>query len=488
MRFEPILDRLRRTRRRRDKTRSSLHRQLLQWQLVPLVMLVVYNSWESYSDARLVAGIVTDRMLVGSAQTIGEQIKLHDGVAEATIPPAALEMFDSGDHDRVIYRVTDWDGTLLAGYSDVPGPPAATEAFEPSYIDAVFRGQPVRAVTFSQPLVGTPQHFALVVVGETLRRQNRMITALWLHDAERQAVLVLIALALAWFGLNRGLAPLVRISDEIAQRAPDTLDPIATERVQKELEPLVAALNHSVERVRSQILAQRRFIADAAHQLRTPLTILKTQISVGLDAEGGAEKDVVLTAALDSAEQMVRLTNQLLTLARIEPGVQPLPRDPVDLAVVTCRVLEECADRAAAKRIALSFDEAAPGAVVLASRQMLHELAMNIVDNALRYVPAGGAIAVTVGRVGEQAILRVEDNGPGIPAAERERVFDRFYRILGTDVDGVGLGLAIVREIAKGYDGTVTLSDPPGGSGLCVEVVLPACAPIGGGVAGVQTQ
>ncbi|HEV2678391.1 MAG TPA: sensor histidine kinase N-terminal domain-containing protein [Aliidongia sp.] len=453
---------------------KSLHLQILRWLLTPLVFLVLFNAWQGYSDARLVAGIVTDRTLVGSAHAIAEQIKVTDGVVEAIIPPSALEMFASAYQDRAIYRIIDSDGTLLAGYSDVPGPGRMVEGLEPQYFTATFRGQPIRAVALRQPLIGVGEHrFALVIVGQTLHAYQQMIDDLWIDEVKRQFFLVVIAAALTWFGLNRGLAPLARISDEIAQRAPDTLELIAIERVQMELRPLVSALNQSVERVRSQIDVQRRFITDAAHQLRTPLTLLKTQISYGLGEAQADEKDRSLAAMKDGIDQMVHLTNQLLTLAKVEPGAQVLTREPVDLIAITRHVLEEVADRALAKHIGLSFDVETDQATILGSGAMLHELVMNIVDNAMSYGQDGGAIAVSICRREKLAVLRVQDDGPGVPVAERERVFDRFYRILGTDTEGSGLGLSIVREIADRHGGTVVLLDSPSGGGLLVEVTLP---------------
>lgn len=455
---------------------NSLHLQLLRWLLTPLVLLVLFNAWQGYSAAKLVASIVTDRTLVGSAHAIAEQIKVSDGVVEAVIPPSALEMFASAYQDRVLYRITDSDETLLAGYSDVPGPTQPIDGLEPRYFDASFRGQSIRAVALRQPLIGAGEHrFALIIVGQTLHAYQQMIDDLWIDDAKRQFVLVLIAAGLTWFGLNRGLAPLTRISDEIAQRPPDTLELISIEHVQNELRPLVSALNQSLDRVRGQIVVQRRFIADAAHQLRTPLTLLKTQISYGLGATRSDEKDRSLAAVQEGIDQMVHLTNQLLTLARIEPGAPPSMREPVDLIAVTRHVLEEVADRALAKHISLSFDvdPEAGDALVVGSRAMLHEMVMNIVDNAMRYVPFGGQVAVDVGGDRGTAILRVQDDGPGVPVAERERVFDRFYRILGTDTEGSGLGLSIVREIANRSGGAVALLDSPAGEGLLVEVRLP---------------
>jgi two-component system sensor histidine kinase TctE len=173
---------------------------------------------------------------------------------------------------------------------------------------------------------------------------------------------------------------------------------------------------------------------------------------------------------------MVHLTNQLLTLAKIEPGAPPPLQEPVDLVGVTRHVLEELSERALVKHIALSFDVSAAPVIVLGSRAMLHEMVMNIVDNAMRYVPFGGQVAVAIGLDQGTAVLHVQDDGPGVPHVERERVFDRFYRILGTDTEGSGLGLSIVREIASRYGGAVALLDSPTGQGLLVEVKLPELA------------
>ena len=191
--------------------------------------------------------------------------------------------------------------------------------------------------------------------------------------------------------------------------------------------------------------------------------MLKTQIFYGLSAPDPAEKDRSLSAVSDSVGQMAHLTNQLLTLAKVEPDGSAVVLGPVDLVAVTRTVLEENADRALAKRIDLSFDIAEPLVLVHGSRALLHELVLNIVDNAIRYIPVGGSIAVEIAPAPDSAILRVKDDGPGIPAAERGRVFDRFYRILGSDTEGSGLGLSIVREIAARCGGSVRLANPLAG-------------------------
>ena len=456
----------------------SLHYQLLGWLLLPLLILILFSSWQIYSNAEASARSVTDQTLISSAHAIAEQIKVTDGFVQAVIPPSALEIFASGHQDRGVYRVVDPSGRLLAGYPDVPGPSKAAEGFEPRFFDAEFRGQAIRGVAIGQQLVGSSEHgVALVVVGRTLHAQHGMIADLWIDGTVRELVLVVIAAALVWFGLNRSLAPLARLSKEIDQRPPGTLDLVAVDEVHRELRPLVTALNQSLSRISGQIALQRRFIADAAHQLRTPLAVLKAQIFFGLSSGEPAEKDKSLAAASDSVTQLAHLTKQLLTLAKVEPDASAIVLEPVDLVAITRKVLEENADRALAKGMDLAFDVELDEARVKGSGTLLHELVANLVDNALLYVPAGGAIATRIERQRDMIILSIQDSGPGIQPAERERVFDRFYRILGSDAEGSGLGLSIVREIAARHGGAVTLSAPFSGSGLVVEVLLRAAQP-----------
>ena len=246
----------------------SLHYQLLGWLLLPLLILILFSSWQIYSNRRGKARPQrhSTRSLISSAHAIAEQIKVTDGFVQAVIPPSALEIFASGHQDRGVYRVVDPSGRLLAGYPDVPGPSKAAEGFEPRFFDAEFRGQAIRGVAIGQQLIGSSEHgVALVVVGRTLHAQHGMIADLWIDGTVRELVLVVIAAALVWFGLNRSLAPLARLSKEIDQRPPGTLDLVAVDEVHRELRPLVTALNQSLSRISGQIALQRRL-----HRRRRP--------------------------------------------------------------------------------------------------------------------------------------------------------------------------------------------------------------------------
>ena len=450
----------------------SLRLQLLAWLLIPLCFIIAFNAYAAYANARLTAGVITDRLLLAAARVLAEQVHEDNGVVEALIAPSALGIFASVGQDRALYRISAPDGKLVAGYPDVPLPPREPDPNEPVFFSSRFRSADVRAVAIAQPLAsGRQGAHVLIIVGETLRDEDRIVAEIWQQGALQQMLLVAIAAALAWFGLNRGLAPLLALRDQIVGRDPEVLTPFADMPVHSELAPLISALNDAVLRVKTQIGAQRRFIADAAHQLRTPLTLLKTQAGVGLRATAADLKHEALAAIDAGADGMTRLANQLLALARSEPGGAVMAREQTDLADIARRVLEARAARALDRNIDLGL-EASP-APVCGDAAMLGEMIANLVDNALLYVPPGGRVTIGVAARGGAAYLRVEDDGPGIPAHEMPRVFERFYRVLGTGVDGSGLGLAIVREIVRAHRAKIAMSGPPDGSGLVVEIAFP---------------
>jgi len=451
---------------------SSLRLQLLAWLLLPLGGVVAANTWLSYRTAQVTAGTVTDRTLLASARALAEQLEVHDGRIEAVILPAALGMFASEHRDHVYYRIVAPDGRLVAGSVDMPEPTVPFDDEDSAYYDAEFRGMSLRLVAIHQflPMAGD----ALVCVGQTLRGREAMTETLWLGNFRQQALMVALAALLSWLGLQRGLLPLLRLRSAVVERRPDDLAPFAVESVQRELKPLVESLNQYMARLERGLAARRRFNANAAHQLRTPLAVLRAQAGYALGECTERERTEALRAIVSTASEMTRLTNQLLTLSRAEAAGRVLRGEPVDLAALVQRVLEELAGAALTREVDLGFEGDGEPVTAWGDPVMLHELVVNLVDNALRYTPCGGVITVATAAYGEIATLRVRDNGPGIPLAERERVFERFYRVPGRGGEGSGLGLAIVREIVRAAGGTITLGDPPAGSGLVVEVRLPS--------------
>ena len=447
---------------------QSLRVQLLCLVLLTLFGAIGFNLYDSFWTADATAKLVTDRTLLASARVIAEAVRVDEGGnAQVDLPPAALEMFDTGYGDRVFYQVITAWGSLVSGFPDLPLP-ATQRAGE----DLSFHGAEVRVMMLDHPVVGLPNDAAIsVTVAVTHKSQYAMRRQLWLADFSKQVVLVLAASLVTILGLQWGLAPALRLRDAVRERGRNRLDPLPEDMVQSELRPLVHALNDHMERVQNQMAAQRRFVSNAAHQLRTPLALISTQASVAARESDDGRRNEALVALRTSTRQISRLASQLLTLSRAEPGSRRPRSDATDLTKAAREILEAHAEEALRRNLDVGLEEAGP-VVVEGDGTMLREMLVNLIDNAIRYTRENGRITVAVQQADGQAIVTVEDNGPGIPEDEREQVFERFYRIIGTEAEGSGLGLSIVREVVDGTGGSVSLDEAEGG-GLLVTVRLP---------------
>ncbi|MBN9242261.1 MAG: sensor histidine kinase [Mesorhizobium sp.] len=437
--------------------------------LATLVGVLCFNIYLSFNQARQTANLVTDNMLSGSARMIAEAVRVDEsGNVAVDIPPAALEIFNTGAADKVYYRVITAWGSLIAGYPDLAEPAAADQGAQ-----MIFRGEPVRAMRLSHPIVSQrPNATVDVTVAVTLNRAQGLEREIWRYDLLEEVILVVVAGLVTIFGLRRGLAPVLKFSDAVQASNTERKTAFDESAVQTEMRPLVRALNGYIRRTEAQLAAQARFISNAAHQLRTPLTILSTQASVAARASDRKLANEALSALSNTTQRTARLAEQLLTLTRAEPGSGSWTAEPVDLAATARAVLESLADEALRKGIDVSFT-GPDAALVLGDRTMIQEMVVNLVDNALRYTPSPGQVSVEVRAAPAGVVLVVEDSGPGIAPAERDKVFERFYRVLGTQATGSGLGLAIVREVVQAAQGSIELGSSAAG-GLRVEVRLPA--------------
>ncbi|MBP0597800.1 sensor histidine kinase [Herbaspirillum sp. LeCh32-8] len=457
---------------------DSLRLRLLLWLLIPMTVYVGLSASDAYDNAVSSATLIQDRALVASARMMAGQVAWQDGAPVVSIPPAALEMFASPAQDAVYYQVLMDDNTLLAGRPDFPAEPDFA-AIHPAYNTTDFDGRPLRVVSYIRALYdeGTLRMVA-VSVGQTMQGHQQMISELWQPSLRRQLVLLLLAVALVVLGLTIELRPILSVKDELAARDPNSLTPLRAGQLQVELRPIVEAINQYIQRLNAQVTVQKRFVADAAHQLRTPLTVIDSQIQFARQLDDPARLPQVLAALHEGSRNMTDLTNKLLQLSQAEASnSSAFPRGPVDLVAVAATVLEELAGLALKKRIDLGMETELDSALVNGNEAQLAGMLMNLIDNALRYTPEGGKVTVGLAReVGEPAhyVASISDNGPGIPAEVRERVFERFYRNAAPDQPGSGLGLAIVREIVQASQGTITLDTPEDGSGLVATVRLPA--------------
>lgn len=459
---------------------TSLRRSVLLWLLLPLAVAVVASAFTAYRSAIAAANVAYDRTLLASARTIGERVALDGGRVVVDLPYTAIDIFEADTLGRIYYKVTGLSGELVSGYDDFPAMPRGTPRSDvyPAlvhFFDGAYRGEPLRAAALYQPVTGPGARGMIqILVGETLEARREFARNLLVDAVLRQGFLVLLVTVSALLAVHRALLPLLRLREEVARREPDDLRPVDERRVHRELRPLVATFNLQAERLGRLLDSRRRFIADASHQLRTPLAALKTQAEMALrscTAEGIREAVRAIHATTD---ETVRLTNQLLALARAEPGAEARPLAELDLAALARQVCLEWSPEAVRHEVDLAFEGGA--ARVRGDPVLLRELVANLVDNALRYAADGAAVTVRVAG-GERPALEVEDCGPGIPEALRRRVFERFYRVPGQAAPGTGLGLAIVREIARAHGAAVELGDarPPGSvpPGLRVVVRFP---------------
>jgi two-component system, OmpR family, sensor histidine kinase TctE len=454
---------------------ASLREQLLVRLLVPVLLVTIVSSVISYYYAFNYATLAYDYELYDSALDIGRQAHSINGRVHLELPRAALDMLESDKHDNVYYMVNDAQGRFVTGHRGLPLPVSGDAAGKPLYYDGTYSGNPVRIAALSMPVAGLPQDqdHILILVAETLNKRRLLASEILLGMLLPELLLVGLIALLIWHAVARGLRPLVELQAEMANRSYRDLGPLPVHNAPGEVRALVGAMNDLLARLSTALSAQQRFIADAAHQLRTPLAGLRTQTELALREDDPEEVRRALHQIDTATARTTHLVNQLLSLARAEPGAnrlyQPQALDLVELARETTA---EWVPRAIARDIDLGFDGAA-AAPIEGDAVLLREMLGNLLDNAIRYSPAGGQVTVNASIDDAAARLSVEDNGPGIPPDERERVFERFHRLLGNDADGCGLGLAIVREIAFGHGATVRLEAGAGGQGTRVTVEFP---------------
>ncbi|MEJ7137794.1 sensor histidine kinase N-terminal domain-containing protein [Amphibiibacter pelophylacis] len=459
---------------------NSLRWRLALWVLGPMLVVIAVSVSMARQRAVDVSRTMQDHQLLATAQLMASQVDVHEGQLVASTPPEALESLRTAQHDRVYFQVISGRGDLLAGWPDLH-PIAGVDSQGLRFDDSTFRDQTVRRVTLVRSFyTGDQAQPVYVTVAQTREGARALRDSLWEPTLLAQAGLLALALACMLLGLNRALRPLVRLRDALHQRAPDDLSPLRTSELPQEIRPVVETLNDYSARLTRHVDQHRRFIADAAHQLRTPVALLATQLDYARDHAGPAVPAAAREALQSSrtgVRQLGQLVNQLLDLSQAEAqrGSTP-PSTAVDLLALAQQVLLELAPLAAARGMDLGLDEASPALTVKAWPALAHALLFNLADNALRHTPPGGQVTVSTGQDSTGAFVQVDDSGPGIAPELRERVFDRFFRAPGAHVTGSGLGLAIVREAAQACRARVVLGQPPGGTGLRVQVIWPEAA------------
>ena len=457
-----------------ERIQRSLFGEILDWMLVPLLLLWPISIAVTYLIAKSIANQPFDRALEDRVTVLAQQVKEVNGKTVAPLPNPARDLLRADDIDNIYFQIVDPRGEHVDGDRDLPLP-KDEEKPKPWTVQLRYdtmRNIEVRIaytyVNLQRPATGQQASkdapLALVQVGETLDKRISLANQIIKGVILPEFIILPIALALVWFALSRGLSSLTELQQHIRGRRADDLSPIDSQQVPEEISPLVRSLNEMLDRLSQSIRMQKRFIADAAHQMKTPLAGMRMQSELALRQTSHEEIHRSLEQLSKSSESATRLVNQLLALARAENQTsQTAPFVPVELSELARNVVQEWVQMSLTRKIDLGFEQ--PGHPVMSQGNptMLRELLGNLIDNALRYTPAHGSVTVRV-RTNEEwqeAILEVEDTGPGIAPAERSHVFERFYRILGSHVEGSGLGLAIVREIALQHNAEVNIFDNP---------------------------
>jgi two-component system, OmpR family, sensor histidine kinase TctE len=450
----------------------SLRQRLTYWLVGPLILLVAAGTFVSYRIALDAATRAYDSALLDPALAIASHIHRVGSRIELDLPAIAIDALRIDTEDRVYYQVLGPADELVAGMPQLSAPPERLKSDKHMFYDTKLEGERVRVAALAVAVDGGA---VIVQVAETLIKRDKMVMELLIASTAPQLLIAFAAVALFWFGIGRGLTPLDRLREEIAARSPRDLRPVSEDGKPQEVRPLISALNQLLSRLNGAIESQQRFIANAAHQLRTPLAGLKTHAELARRQPSTVELKSLLDMIAGETERTSHLINQLLTLARAEPGgIQAAGGEPVSLHQLASRDVREWVQRALNKNIDLGFE--LEDAWTLGEPLLLLELLANLLDNALAYTQAGGSVTVRTREYGSDALLEVEDNGPGIPEAERGKVFERFYRLAATEGEGCGLGLSIVAEIAERHDGRIDLMTSSGGRGTLIRVTFPCLA------------
>ncbi len=443
---------------------TSISRKLIFWLAIPLSLLALCGGLLHYFNVVAPQVLSSDRMLKEAQTVLTLQVASEGGLAQVS----------GNSPTPVRYSVRDRSGALLAG--DPALPPTSVEGTAKSvYRTADVDGRRLRLLAENRPSALGPLTVTVatpVAGDETVARYGLMSTLLW------DFVYLDITLILVWIGIQVGLRPVRQLRDEVAQRSPQDLRPLVTATAPRELAPLVTTLNRLFAALRSSVQSQQQFIANTAHQLRTPITAMLAQLE-SLAAEPDARPIQPQLASLqEGVRQLARSANQLLTLARADPAVNvATKREPVALDALAREVLGKFLDRAVQGNIDLGADLRPVS--TRADPSLLDDLLSNLIDNALKYTPAGGSVTLCTGERSGQPFLSVEDTGPGIPPADRARVRERFVRLPNSPGHGSGLGLAIVEEIARLYDATMSIDAGANQIGTKISILFPAAASAG---------
>lgn len=441
----------------------SLFHQLLLFFGIPLILLGGFSVYTHYYSAKNAANLAYDRTLLASARTVAERLQVVDGHLSVSVPYVVLDSFELNNNDRIFYQVISPNGETISGYDDLPPiPPYWMRSQHYTalvyFYDAQYKGLPIRIATFFQPInEGGITGMVEIRVAETVYSRQDLANQLLISALMSQGTVVCLTLVLAYILLSKLLTPLKKLSNLMLGRSANDLTPLPDLLPWSDLSPLIDALNRYISRLKRMVRRQERFSADASHQLKTPLTVLKTQVSVAINSEDDSQRQQSLQAIDKTLDSTIILTDRLLQLSRLKAHEKEAITQyrAVNLVEIVHQACFTRLTHAESQNIDLGY-EGAETAWIKGEPILLAEMCANLIDNAIKYTPSNGIVTVRVVSSDNHAhwVLEVEDSGPGIPDAKINRSMEAFTRLNNAfGKEGAGLGLALVKDIAS-YHGS----------------------------------
>ncbi|QIL74352.1 sensor histidine kinase (plasmid) [Diaphorobacter sp. HDW4B] len=458
---------------------KSIKWTLLAFLLPTMALLMCGELWLSWRELRIAANAAYDRSLTGAIKGINAKISTESGGLGVELPYEMLEAFQLTADGKVFYRISTQDGLVTLGNADLPAPPKELELGEPVFYDSEYFGEPVRIGAYmrrlDKPLYGAQTQNLVIQVAESTEARASFVFALQRQNVLLDLLLVFVIALLMAVSIALALRPVLRVRAEVLSRARDDLAPIDPTGVPREIGPLVEAINHHLGQWVQLARSQSQFLEDASHQLRTPLAVLRTQVEYALREPELPRVRDALAAMQSGIERSTRLVNQLLALAHVNnASTEGEPAETIQLDTLVNDTARSLLSQARKKRQIVSFVAPPEGVVVEGSPVLLREAVTNLLDNAIKFAPAAGQISLDVTEQAGLAQVRITDNGPGIAAADRGHLGERFRRGKTARPGGAGLGLAIAKAIMEQHQGHLRIEDTPDGQGVSIVLELPA--------------
>ena len=438
---------------------NSIRQKLLNWLIILLIPSLLLGGVSAYYLANYFANLAYDSALYRTALALADEVEVKNGSPVVDLSESALKLLEFDTDDYIYYQVQDSKKRVVLG--DVLLPPKKIPPIgQANYYETTFEDKTLHMVAFNYSLADQGvQDSVLVLVGETTTKRDKMTEEIIAIMLIPQVILILLILFLVNLGIERGLVSLDKLKVMIAGRVPTDTSPIEEEDAPQELRPLLHAMNELLVKEKAAVVERRHFLANAAHQLKTPLAGLKIQAEAALREGDLASIQHALKQISLGSDNLARLANQLLSLARAEPeSSQELIFEPVDLVQLIQEVTADWVPRGLDKNIDLGVSCEIAELKIHGNAILLQELLNNLLDNAIRYNPPYTSVTVGLDKINDTVVLSVQDNGVGIAIHQQQKVFERFYRVLGNEASGCGLGLAIVREIALQHHAQVNLT------------------------------